>query len=66
MTPPEIKAARKSLGLTQAQMGAMLGYKGKNKKQDMRDLETGRRPLREPQRLLMWAYLDGYRPADWP
>ena len=66
MTPSETKAARKSLGLTQSQMAAMLGYQGKNNKQMMYDIETGRRPLRGPQRRLMIAYMRGYRPDDWP
>ena len=30
------------------------------------NLETGRRVIREPQRRLVEAYIDGYRPADWP
>ena len=29
-------------------------------------LENGGRPIREPQRRLVEAYLSGYRPDDWP
>lgn len=66
MTPKNIRQARKALGLTQHQMAAMLGYQGENRKVMMYDLESGRRPVREPQRRLAEAYLEGYRPKDWP
>jgi transcriptional regulator with XRE-family HTH domain len=65
MNPDQIKAARKALGLTLEQLATMLGYQGAQRRQMMHDLETGRRPLREPQRRLLEAYLEGYRPADW-
>lgn len=65
MEPQQIKEARHRLGLTLEQLGLMLGYQGAHKRQMMHDLETGRRPLREPQRRLLVAYLEGYRPRDW-
>lgn len=65
MNPQEIKAARKALGLTLEQMAAMLGYQGGNLRSMQFALETGKRPLREPQRRLLEAYLAGYRPQDW-
>lgn len=61
-----MRGARLSLGLTQEQMAAMLGYVGAHRRQMQHDLETGRREIRDPQRRLVNAYLDGYRPADWP
>lgn len=66
MTPDGMKAARHQLGLSLTQMGAMLGYEGKQVRQQVDDLETGRRPIRGPQRRLVEAYLRGYRPDDWP
>jgi transcriptional regulator with XRE-family HTH domain len=66
MTPAEIKEARRKLGLTLEQMARMLGYQGSQLRQMQYDLETGRRPVREPQRRLVEAYLAGYRPPDWP
>lgn len=65
MTGPELKAARIRLGLTLEQMATMLGYQGSQRRQMQYDLETGRRPIREPQRRLIEAYLEGYRPRDW-
>lgn len=66
MTPAELKEARHKLGLTLEQMAAMLGYGGKNLRAMGFDLESGRKPVREPQRRLVAAYLSGYRPEDWP
>ena len=66
MTPSDLARARHRLGLTLDTMASMLGYEGPHKRQMEHDLETGRRPVREPQRRLVEAYLSGYRPADWP
>lgn len=66
MTPAQFQQARHRLGLTLEQMGRMLGYQGEHIRQQVHDLETGRRDIREPQRRLMQAYLEGYRPKDWP
>lgn len=65
--PFDPKAARTRLGLTQTQMGTLLGYSGENVRQMVYDIETGRRPLMPCQRLLLQAYVDGYRPKKgWP
>ena len=62
-TPEEVRAARFALGLTQAQLAALLGYGDVAR---VSELERGeRRPGPAVERLLR-AYLDGYRPADWP
>lgn len=66
MTPKQFADARKKLGLTLVQMAQMLGYEGEHLRQMGYDLESGRRPIREPQRRLIEAYLSGYRPKDWP
>ena len=66
MTPDQLSKARRKLGLTLEAMARMLGYEGEQRRQMMYDLETGRRAIRKPQRLLVEAYLTGYRPNDWP
>jgi transcriptional regulator with XRE-family HTH domain len=64
--PLNPKASREKLGLTQTQMGTLLGYSGENVRQMVYDIETGRRDLMPCQRRLLEAYLSGYRPVDWP
>lgn len=67
-TVPSIdpKETRLLLGLTQTQMGHMLGYKGKNVRQMVYEIESGDKPLMPCQARLLQAYVDGYRPEDWP
>lgn len=63
MTPEQFREARKYLGLTQAQAAAMLGYGAAPR---ISEIERGvERPSDTVCRLLR-AYLDGYRPGDWP
>jgi transcriptional regulator with XRE-family HTH domain len=64
MTSP--REARRQLGLSLEDMASMLGYEGEHRRQLMHRIEIGERALREPQRRLIAAYLEGYRPADWP
>ena len=66
MTPNEMHQIRVDLGLSLAQWAQMLGYEGTHARTQAFDLETGRRPIRDPQRRLAEAYRDGYRPSDWP
>lgn len=63
MTPEQFKQARQSLGLTQEQMAQALGY---GNKQRVSDLETGKRGITGAIERLTRAYIDGYRPKDWP
>lgn len=63
MTPAEIRTARQSLGLTQAQFALLLGYGAKSR---IAELENGARAPSGAVVRLIRAYLDGYRPADWP
>lgn len=63
MTPAEIAAARATLGLTQAQLSALMGLRGPAA---ISEWEAGKRsPSGQSERLLL-AYLAGYRPDDWP
>ena len=69
MNGDQMRKARHELGLTSSQMARMLGYqsdKSSNLNTMQRDLENGSRCIREPQRRLVEAYLEGYRPKDWP
>lgn len=66
MTPADLKAARHTLGLSLTQMARLLGYCGTHGAQQVRKMESGGRAIREAQALLVRAYLDGYRPQDWP
>ena len=66
MEPNDIRRARLALGLSQAELGRMLGYQGAHIRVQMEDLETGQKPLRGCQERLLRAYMDGYRPSDWP
>jgi DNA-binding transcriptional regulator YiaG len=64
MTPEKIREARiLYLGLTQAELAAVMGLRGANA---VSEWENGtRKPSRQSVRLIQ-AYLDGYRPKDWP
>jgi len=63
MTPAEIKQARSDLGLTQAQLAPLLGYGDKTR---VSELERGSQAPGAAVVRLLQAYLDGYRPDDWP
>jgi hypothetical protein len=67
MTPDEIRAARLSLGLTPAQLGAMLECDGQTvqRLEMAAERKTARQPAARMVRLLR-LYLAGARPADWP
>ncbi len=66
MTPAQIKEARITLGLTQSQLGAMLDTDGQTiRRMEMDGTSTARLPAVRMVRLIR-AYLDGYRPDDWP
>lgn len=61
MTPAELKQARKSLGLTQGQLAALMDIR----QATISDWETGKHSPEGPAAKLMQAYLDGYRPKGW-
>ena len=67
MTPAEktaadFKAGRKLLGLSQTEMAAMCGCTLRS----VQNWEGGEYAVSDHAARLMQAYLDGYRPADWP
>ena len=63
----DIAAARAALGLTKAQLGALLDTDAQNigRMELDRDAKSYRPPAPRMLRLVR-AYLDGYRPRDWP
>lgn len=63
MTPAAFAEARKSLGLTQAQLAATMGLSAR---EILARWETGAHAIPPTAARLLQAYLDGYRPADWP
>lgn len=73
MTPKQIAAARHKLGLTLEQLAMLLGIENEQRRKNMWQIENGyipkngtlRKLIRSQERLLQ-AYLDGYRPKDWP
>lgn len=67
MTPAEIKQARQSLGLTQSQLAAMLDTDPRAIRAMESDPSTSKHRTPAPRMVrLLQAYLDGYRPDDWP
>lgn len=67
MTPAEIKHSRHTLGLSCEQMGKLLDTDPQTiRRMEQNDkASTFRKPAPRMVRL-MQAYLNGYRPADWP
>ena len=67
MTHEQIKTARYALGLTQSQLGLTLDTDGQSiRRMEMHpEASTSRLPAPRMVRLIE-AYLNGYRPSDWP
>lgn len=65
MTNAEFRNIRLSLGLTQAELARVLQY---STPLTISTYERAKNPRPIPTHvaLLMTAYRDGYRPADWP
>ena len=67
MTPAELKEARHTLGLSVKQMATMIETDPQvvRRMEGREDAKTHRTPAPRMVRLIR-AYLDGYRPGDWP
>lgn len=63
MTPVAFREARRKLGLNQAQTATLLGYGASTR---VSEVERGERTPDDCKLRLLRAYLDGYRPDDWP
>ena len=62
MTPTEARAAIQSLGLLQKQLAGVMGVK----RETVARWSSGAITPPPTAARLLQAYLDGYRPADWP
>jgi DNA-binding transcriptional regulator YiaG len=62
MTPDDIREARQSLGLIAKQLAAVMGVRVAT----IYEWESGRLNISAMGARLLRAYLDGYRPDDWP
>lgn len=67
LTAQGLRDARQALGLTQAQLGAMLDTDAQSlRRMEMPAGASTARGIAPRVARLVAAYLDGYRPADWP
>lgn len=67
MTNDELRAARLKLGLTQAQLAAMLDSSPRYLRKVESPTDTSQHTSPPPRWCrLVGAYLAGYRPPDWP
>ena len=63
MTPQQFKEARLTLGLTPEQIAPLLALSDRAR---IYEIEGGKRNVSKAVGLLLQAYLDGYRPDNWP
>ncbi|WP_284262494.1 helix-turn-helix domain-containing protein [Roseicyclus amphidinii] len=66
MNSAEFQQARQTLGLPAADLARMLGVSSERAVQTFSDWANGRRQIDQGRARLLRAYLDGYRPPDWP
>lgn len=67
LTPTEFRRARNALGLSIRQLAAMLSLEPEAVRQmEIQIGNGGHRPIRGSTVRLLDAYLNGYRPPDWP
>jgi hypothetical protein len=67
MTAAELRRARRTLGLSTRQLAAMLAVDADLvRRMEIEPGREGHRPIRSSVERLVQAYLDGYRPPDWP
>ncbi len=67
MTAAELRYARRTLGLSVRQLAAMLAVDADLvRRMELEPGREGHRPIRSSVGRLVQAYLDGYRPPDWP
>lgn len=66
MTPEEFRTARDALALPSADLARLLGVSPARATQTFSDWGRGVTAIDPARVRLLRAYLDGYRPADWP
>ena len=62
MTPADVKAARRALGMTTSQLGLALRM-ASDEGRSVRNWESGRNPISGPASLALEALLSGWRPG---
>lgn len=65
MTPQEFSAARRQLGLSQAQLARVMDIRGPSGNHVISRWERGARPLPPRAAMIMQLLLTGARPPDW-
>lgn len=63
MTAAELRAARDAIGLTQKQLATVMGLRGPA---TVAEWERDKRKIGPTAARLLAAYVNGYRPEDWP
>ncbi|WP_420140162.1 helix-turn-helix domain-containing protein [Sphingomonas sp.] len=63
MTPATVKSIRKSLGLTQNELGRWLMLSGEQPGHTVRMWEMGKRPVTGPVEVCLTAFAGGYVPG---
>jgi hypothetical protein len=67
VTPQQIEEARRMLGLSVSQLAQMLDTDAQSvRRWSLAPDASTRRPVPPRVARLVWAYLAGYRPPDWP
>jgi DNA-binding transcriptional regulator YiaG len=67
VTPTQLKEARRKLGLSSSQMARALGIGPEAvRRLEMTSGKPTSRAVTPTTQRLIQAYLDGYRPSDWP
>lgn len=66
MTGAALHDARIALELTRSQFTTLIGYEGRHSAGQLEDRLKSRKTITAPTVRLVRAYLDGYRPKDWP
>jgi transcriptional regulator with XRE-family HTH domain len=67
MTPKQFRAARKKLGLSRKQLASLVGGAYDNIARFERDRQNPSSRVPSPKTVeLMKAFLEGYRPENWP
>jgi hypothetical protein len=67
LNPNELRHARRELGLSIRQLADMLSVDADVvRRMEIQIGSEGHRPIRGSIQRLVRAYLDGYRPPDWP
>jgi len=62
----DIKSSREALGLTEEQMATVLCLSTDRAEKTFGEWRRGEKNIDPVRMVLLTAYMDGYRPKDWP